>query len=342
MATTAVFLASKNREIVKSALGFIKLLIITLPVHIVAPHLNSLVPSLLGWVHDHKNHFKQKTIHIFERMIRRFGFDEVYKHAPEGGERKVLDGIKKRKDRAKKKKASKGEADDGEPTQKSSAGNAFEDILYNSDTEDESSDDEEVVRGKNGRPIKPLAKKGKEKPVQGQYIRNEGDQPMDLLSRSIAGGISREYHWDRIINLGVLIRLFPFIGSDPSNNKPKRKPGQDASHFKTDKTGKIIIPNENSDDEGDVPASRNVEGTAFMTAQRGTDGSFRDAKGNLKFNKNTKRNRADEDMMDLDEVMGEKKGDSDKKKKKRALEKLGSEFKSKVGTSALIVSCATD
>lgn len=105
VATDATFLASKNREIVKSALGFVKLLIITIDPAIVTPHLPALVPALLGWVHDHKNHFKQKTVHIFERMIRRFGFDEVYRHAPEGGERKVLDGIKKKKDRAKKKKA---------------------------------------------------------------------------------------------------------------------------------------------------------------------------------------------------------------------------------------------
>lgn len=118
IATNALFLQSKNREIVKSALGLVKLLTITLPAGLVVPHLNVLVPALLGWVHDHKNHFKQKTVHIFERMIRKFGFDEVYKHAPvpeageDAGQRKVLDAIRKRKEKAKKKKAKKD--DDGE------------------------------------------------------------------------------------------------------------------------------------------------------------------------------------------------------------------------------------
>jgi hypothetical protein len=50
-------------------------------------------------------------------------------------------------------------------------------------------------------------------------------------------------------------------------------------------------------------------GNAFMTAQRGVDGASRDAKGNLKFNKNTKRARE----MEREDVS------------------LGSEFKAKVG-----------
>ncbi len=105
VSTVAVFVASKNREIVKSALGFVKVAIVALPLATITPHLPTLVPALLGWVHDHKNHFKQKTVHIFERMIRKFGYEVIIRNAPEGGERKVLEGIKRKKDRAKRKKA---------------------------------------------------------------------------------------------------------------------------------------------------------------------------------------------------------------------------------------------
>ena len=104
VATISVFVGSKNREIVKSALGFVKVAVVALPPLTVSPHLPNLVIALLGWVHDHKNHFKQKTVHLFERMIRKFGYDSIIKNAPEGGERKVLEGIKRRKDRAKRKK----------------------------------------------------------------------------------------------------------------------------------------------------------------------------------------------------------------------------------------------
>lgn len=114
ISTLAVFLTSKNREIIKSSLGFIKVATVSLPLETIEPHLPQLVPALLGWVHDHKNHFKSKTVHIFERMMRRFGVEEIIAQAPrEGGERKVLEGIRRRKERAKRKKAGKtGEEDE--------------------------------------------------------------------------------------------------------------------------------------------------------------------------------------------------------------------------------------
>ncbi len=74
-----------------------------------------------------------------------------------------------------------------------------------------------------------------------------------------------------------------------------------------------------------------------MAAQRGIDGASRDAKGNLRYNKNTKRARAEEERMgmDLDEVMGEKK-DKDKagkQKRSKIVGRLGEEFRAKVGVS---------
>lgn len=112
--TLLVFVTSANREIVKSVLGFVKLAIHTMPTDLLRPHLKDLVPALLRWSHDHKNHFKAKVRHIFERMIRRFGWEDVYACAGEEEARKVLVNIKKRKDRAKRKKAMNAENDDDE------------------------------------------------------------------------------------------------------------------------------------------------------------------------------------------------------------------------------------
>lgn len=111
--TLLVFVTSNNREIVKSALGYIKLAIHTMPVELLRPHLKQLVPALLSWSHDHKNHFKSKVRHIFERMIRRFGWEDVYACAEEDDARKVLTNIKKRKERAKRKKAHNAEEEEG-------------------------------------------------------------------------------------------------------------------------------------------------------------------------------------------------------------------------------------
>jgi len=109
-----ILLTSANREIVKSVLGFVKLVIHTLPVELLRPHLKALVSALLNWSHDHKNHFKLKVRHIFERMMRRFSWEEIYACVGEEGEAaKVLINIKKRKDRAKRKKASQMEEGSG-------------------------------------------------------------------------------------------------------------------------------------------------------------------------------------------------------------------------------------
>ena len=81
---------------------------------LVRPHLKDLVPALLNWSHDHKNHFKVKVRHIFERMLRRFTWEEVYSCAGEEEAAKMLINIKKRKDRAKRKKANRAEDDEDE------------------------------------------------------------------------------------------------------------------------------------------------------------------------------------------------------------------------------------
>nr|XP_019045182.1 ribosomal RNA-processing protein 12 [Kwoniella bestiolae CBS 10118]OCF24112.1 ribosomal RNA-processing protein 12 [Kwoniella bestiolae CBS 10118] len=323
ISTLSVFLQSKNREIVKSALGFAKVSIVSLPLEVLRPHLGSLVPSLLGWVHDHKNHFKSKTVHIFERLIRRFGYDDVYNASSEmPEERKVLVGIRKRKERAKKRKGGRDEDGEGEEGEKprQSSGNAFDDILYNSDSDlSDDNDDDEDERPQKGRKGQQQQqqqqnKRGKQASERdNRYIRNEGDEPMDLLSRGIAGGIA---------------------SSDPSAQKARRKPGQDASHFTTDKSGKMVIREDQSSDEDAGPSTssaRAMEGSGFM-ARNEVDGFTRDSRGNMKFTRNTKKARDNELSMMIDEE-GDRKLENTKKleerRKKRKAMGLGEEFKAK-------------
>lgn len=122
LTTITVYLKSVNREVVKSALGFVKLAVIVLPATIVRPQLSDIVPGLLGWSHDHKNHFKLKVRHIFERMGRRFGWDDILRYAgdAESDGHKILQSIRKRKEKAKRKKA-RSEQDGGEVSDVSSA-----------------------------------------------------------------------------------------------------------------------------------------------------------------------------------------------------------------------------
>ncbi|KAJ6625900.1 armadillo-type protein [Mycena sp. CBHHK59/15] len=303
LSTLLVFISSANREIVKSILGFVKLAIHTLPADLIRPHLPTLVPALLGWSHDHKNHFKAKVRHIFERMLRRFGWDDVYGCAGEEEAAKVLVNIKKRKERAKRKKATGKDEDEEERAPKPATGDAFEDVLYGSDSgsEDSDADDEPVQRGR-------AAMQGKKKGTeQGARIRIDDDEPMDLLQ----GAASRITH---------------------GTSSRRRKPGQDAARFKTDdSTGKMIIDDEGDDDaEPDVAAD--AAGTAYRESITSVDGFTRGANGRVKFNKDTKKRRRDNEDADGDVDMGDGEvgaGGRAKKAKGRPEAKFGHEFKAK-------------
>ncbi|KAF9812553.1 hypothetical protein IEO21_06143 [Rhodonia placenta] len=294
--TMLVFVSSANREIVKSVLGFIKLAIHTMHVDLLRPHLKDLVPALLRWSHDHKNHFKAKVRHIFERMLRRFGWEDVYSHGGEEEARKVLVNIKKRKDRAKRKKATTAEnEEEEEPAAKpATGGDAFEDVLYGSESELDDSDDE-VAADRNPRKGKAKGNDG------GARLRLDDDEPMDLLQGAAS----------RVTN---------------ANAGKRRKPGQDAARFKTDEdTGKMVIDKDDSDADG----GEAVADDAYRESITSADGFKRGQNGRIKFNKDTKKRRR-ENEADEDVEMADADAISPGKKSKRKIEqKLGHEFRAK-------------
>ncbi len=98
-----IFLSSANREIVRSAVGYVKVAIVSLPSALVEPSLPTLIPALINWSHEHSNHFKVKIRHILERLIRKFGIDKIEKEVPED-DKKLVQNIRKRQMRSKKKK----------------------------------------------------------------------------------------------------------------------------------------------------------------------------------------------------------------------------------------------
>ncbi|CAA7261659.1 unnamed protein product [Cyclocybe aegerita] len=301
LSTLLVFLSSANREIVKSILGFVKLAVHTLPTDLIRPHLKDLVPALLNWSHDHKNHFKLKVRHIFQRMLRRFSWDEVYSCARDEEASKVLVNIKKRKERAKRKKANRAEEDGDDETTptKAATGDAFEDVLYGSESELDDSDDDA-----------PAAPSGSHKKhaAEGARLRLDDDEPMDLLQGA-----------------GTKIT---------TAQSRRRKPGKDATHFKTDEdTGKMVI-DENSSDEDEGANARaaasDVAGAAYRESLASVDGFTRGPNGKIKFNKDTKKRRREEDAMDVDMADPEEAPAGKTKKSKKKVEpKLGHEFKAK-------------
>ncbi|KUI67095.1 Ribosomal RNA-processing protein 12 [Cytospora mali] len=270
--TMDLFLTSNNREIVKSVLGFVKICVISLPRDLVEPRLATLLPNLMIWSHEHKGHFRAKVKHILERMIRRFGYEIVNKNCPEE-DRKLINNIRKTKERSKRKKdAAKedGEEEEGQRKGRRTFDSEFDKALYSS-SEDEGgsgdeSDDEPAAKGKKGQ------QKGR------AYIVEDEDEPLDLLDRKAMANIS--------------------------STKPVKMRGPTRTKAKVDLDGKLILGDDKQGgDEMDIdgaPAGESGVG-AYVAALKGKDVPKKGLRGKLKWS-NKKGNDDDEDdEMELDE-----------------------------------------
>lgn len=107
MEAIVILLQSRAREVIKSALGFIKVAVATLPCADLDLHLADLVNGLVLW---NIPAFRMKTKMIFERLIRKFGHARIEACTPEE-HKKLLTNIRKSKEREKRKKAARSEMD---------------------------------------------------------------------------------------------------------------------------------------------------------------------------------------------------------------------------------------
>ena len=275
--TMSVFLTSKNREIVRSVLGFVKVAIVSLSEAVVKPHLEALIPGLIEWSHEHKARFRMKVKNILERVIRRFGYQEVERYCPEE-DLKLIQHIRKQRERRKKKKHTDQTDEDRENedgTKKGRFESEYDQALYGSDSSASS-----LASGSDSDDALPRMR-GKSK-AQGAYITETGDEPLDLLDRKTLANISS------------------------SKPQPIRRPPTGKNKGKIDSDGKFII-NDDAREDGtsddahdsmaiDVPGDGNGGINAYVEAVSGKDAVHRGQRGRLKYN--TKRTKHDE--MDID------------------------------------------
>jgi ribosomal RNA-processing protein 12 len=274
--TMDLFLTSNNREMVKSVLGFVKVCVISLPTEMMLPRLESMVPNLMVWSHEHKGHFKAKVKHILERMVRRFGFDPVNNACPEA-DKKLLTNIRKTKERSKRKRdAAKSHGNDDENDQQSKKRGRFEseydEALYSSDDSDASGDSDAD---------EPSTSR-KTKNGGNAYIVEDEDEPLDLLGRNALASIS--------------------------STKPVKLRKASRTRVKTDMDGKMIIGEDGvGADDGamaiDTPGGEESSGVgAYVAALKSKDAGVRGRGGRLKFsNKRGQANEGDDEEMDVDE-----------------------------------------
>ncbi|KAF9337813.1 hypothetical protein BG006_002533 [Podila minutissima] len=323
--TMHLFVNSSNREIVKSALGFIKVTTVSLDMGVVRPHLQEIVSGMIRWSHEHKGHFKVKVRHILERLVRRFGYDDVVAFVPEA-DKKLLINIKKRRERAKrnKKNGSAGmDMDDDEETEETDAkkstkplymqttfGSAYEDALYGSES-DLSDDDDDQEEGEGKVQTK---KSNKKKQGADAWIKEDGDTPLDFLDRTVVSRVT---------------------ASHPST-QTARKVKDLSSAFKTSSDGKLVIDDSESDGEAEAEEVDEEQmeldqaENNYLESLKSLDGFTRGQGGKIKFNKTNKRGVVgkdeDTEMMDAG---GPGPIRSKGPKEQRPTKVLGQDFKAK-------------
>jgi ribosomal RNA-processing protein 12 len=289
--TVNIFLKNPNREVVRSALGFSKVCIISLDKEIMQPMLKELIPTFLIYAKEHKGHLQAKVKHIFERLINRFSYEVVEKYTP-ADDHKFISNIRKRKERAKKKK--KGDADGDDETMERSVSpevqkkqgkfaSEYDEAVYGSEdgsggSGSDVSDDELLGRQRHG---KGGNRKGE------TYIVEDEDEPLDLLDKRAMGHIS--------------------------STKPvkQRQPPAQKKKAKMDLDGKLVFDEEgnveedaggadgvDNDDTMDLESGIN----AYVAAIKGRDVGVRKGRaGKIKFTNKRDKGGDDGDEMEIDE-----------------------------------------
>ncbi|KPP75792.1 hypothetical protein Z043_104935 [Scleropages formosus] len=98
-----LLLTARTREIVKAALGFIKVIIFVMDVKILSTHVNIMMEGIGSLKDDMRRHFRTKLKNIFTKFIRKFGYELVKSMLPEE-HHKVLANIRKVEARSKRRK----------------------------------------------------------------------------------------------------------------------------------------------------------------------------------------------------------------------------------------------
>ncbi|KAM9052588.1 RRP12-like protein isoform 1-T1 [Megaptera novaeangliae] len=175
-----LLLASRTRDVVRSALGFIKVAVVVMDVAHLAKHVQLVMGAVGKLSDDMRRHFRMKLRNLFTKFVRKFGFELVRKLLPEEYQ-KVLVNIRKAEARAKKHRAlnqaavEEEEEEEEEPVQ--GKGDSIEEIL--ADSEDEEDEEEERSRGKEQQRLARHRSRAWLK-------EGGGDEPLNFLDPKVA------------------------------------------------------------------------------------------------------------------------------------------------------------
>ncbi|XP_047128483.2 RRP12-like protein isoform X1 [Hydra vulgaris] len=176
--TAISLLKSKSREVIKSSLLFIRAVVKIFDSNELIEHLPTLIPNLFAWNVKSSGAYRQQVRVILERLDKKCGYHLVRNFVPDEHKRFIIQ-IHKTLMRTKRQKEAKRnqdeEVDDEEEKASKKGATLWQDVLADSDNEE----------NKPAPGIKKPNKKGKENK---SWIL-EGEDEVDLLDSKVAKNI---------------------------------------------------------------------------------------------------------------------------------------------------------
>ncbi|KAI9218607.1 NUC173 domain-containing protein [Blastocladiella britannica] len=269
-----VLLQMKNREVSKTVFKFMKVTSVAFPKETVQPHLASLMDAALHLGDAYGSEFKVPVRHFTQRMCREFSVDAIEAVVPEA-HRKLISNIRKRTERAKRRRAAGEEsgakatdaakaARDGDDetigmTKRGSSragdySGAFDRIVYGDSSDSEVEDDGPVVANTSGAP-----KKSKRASALSNsddlYIQEDEADVMDFLDQRVVSHV---------------------LASKPRSTKQRqeeRKRKLD-TEFEVNADGRLVIPAESGASSAGGKSARMAAVAAAAQAAGGSVGAF--------------------------------------------------------------------
>uniref|UniRef100_A0A3B3XUI3 Uncharacterized protein n=1 Tax=Poecilia mexicana TaxID=48701 RepID=A0A3B3XUI3_9TELE len=246
-----LLLSSRTREVVKAALGFIKVILFVMDPKALGSHVTLMMEGVGNIKDDVRRHFRTKLKNIFTKFIRKFGFELVKSMLP-AEHHKVLTNIRKAEARNKRRKQvaedqdASSESEEETPKRKS---DSIEDILAESDSD--LSEDE-------GKSRNTQKKSGKRK-GKAWLKEGEGDDPLNFLDPKVSQRVlatnpqlkksAKVEHGFKVTSDGRLI--IREDDEDDGKNKGQRNPAVSLQELDK-KTQKRKFRDDNLDEDMDV------------------------------------------------------------------------------------------
>lgn len=240
-----VCLRSVAREVIKSCLGFFKVIISVMSQQDLLPYVPDIVGGLVTWNDDTRRRFRFNVRVLFERLIRKFGYHTIYKCTPEQHQ-KLVHNIHKTTQRLKRQKMAARRdrnSDEGKvlAEEETPQIESYEDIMFGDD------EGEERPGMKAKKKANMDSKTNQRAKAPKAWIREGTDEePVDFLDPKVVQRV---------------------VASDPT--KPtKRKKTDD---FETSADGKLIIRDDESENELQEPGAKRKRKPGFQDSDDDMD-----------------------------------------------------------------------